>query len=74
VHITLEIPSGPYARFDENLSVVGPIPVRIEGEDEPIVGRVLASDVTPRAIRLTLELGVLDEIVARRISRQLVAF
>jgi hypothetical protein len=54
--LSIEIPAGPYSRFDPELELPGRLPVRLEGRDESILARVLTFDVTALAIRVTLEL------------------
>jgi hypothetical protein len=53
--IILEIPSGPKATFDRAIDITGDrLPVMID--DEPVMGRVIACDVTSHALRVMVEL------------------
>jgi hypothetical protein len=57
VQITFEIPSGPLARFSDATEIPRRIPIAIPGRDEPIMARVLTYDVTPTALRVTVDLA-----------------
>jgi hypothetical protein len=54
--ISLEIPSGPFNRFADDIELPDRLPVALEGRDEPVLAKVLAYDVRPRSLRVTLEI------------------
>ena len=54
--ITIEIPPGPDARFSEDVKLPERLPIHLgDGSPEPQMALVVASEVLPHAIRVTLD-------------------
>jgi hypothetical protein len=54
--VIFQIPAGPQARWPEEATVPEYLPFFIDGVEDQVKVPVLASEVVPSAIRLTLDL------------------
>lgn len=55
--ISLDIPSGPLNRFPDDIELPDRLPVSLDGRDEPVLACVLAYEVRPRSLRVTLDIN-----------------